>query len=226
MTDPRLAHKRDAAERAARLVRSGMAIGLGTGSTAELAVSAIARRVKQGELRDVLGVATSRRTEEFARLLEVPLTTLNERPTLDLTIDGADEVDPDGNLIKGHGGALLWEKIVAAATERYVIVVDETKRVDQLGSRCAVPVEVAPFGWATHCEPVRHLGGEPVLRTVTAREPYRTDGDHFILDCRFPRGIDDPHHVNHILRSRPGVVETGLFLDLSPEVIVGRGPRS
>lgn len=223
MSDARIAQKRDAAERAVQLVLSGMVVGLGTGSTAELAVSAIARRIRRGELLDLVGVPTSRRTEKFARLLDIPLGTLDEHPAVDLTIDGADEVDRGGNLIKGHGGALLWEKIVASSTKRYVIVVDESKLVERLGTRYAVPVEVAPFGWSLHCDAVRGLGGEPTIRTVEANEPFRTDGDHYILDCRFPDGIEDPRAVDRTLRARPGVVETGLFLDMSPELIVGRG---
>lgn len=222
MSDARNAQKRDAAERAVRLVRSGMVVGLGTGSTAELAVSAIARRIRLGDLRNLVGVPTSRRTEQFARLLDVPLSTLDAHPTVDLTIDGADEVDRGGNLIKGHGGALLWEKIVASATERYVIVLDESKLVERLGTRFAVPVEVAPFGWGLHCNAVRALGGEPTIRTVRGNEPFRTDGDHYILDCRFANGIEDPQAVDRTLRARAGVIETGLFLDMSPELIVGR----
>jgi ribose 5-phosphate isomerase A len=223
--DPLLAAKRQAAERAAALVQPGMVVGLGTGSTAELAVSALARRLRAGEVKDIVGIPTSRGTEEFARLLDVPLGTLEQHPVVHLTIDGADEVDPQGNLIKGHGGALLWEKIVAAATERYVIAVDGSKLVQRLGTRCAVPVEVVPFGWNTHLATVRTLGGEPSIRTVRGSEPYRTDGDHYILDCRFPGGITDPARVDAALRTRPGIVETGLFLNMSPEVIVGRGPE-
>ncbi len=223
MSEAQAAQKRDAAERAATLVRSGMVVGLGTGSTAELAVVAIGRRMQSGELHGIVGIPTSRRTEELARRLEIPLGTLDDHNPVHLTIDGADEVDPAGNLVKGHGGALLWEKIVAAATEQYVIAVDASKLVERLGMRHAVPVEVVPFGWSIHCETVRRLGGQPSIRTVRADEPYRTDGAHFILDCRFPDGIADPHAVDRALRMRPGIVETGLFLDMSPEVIVGRG---
>jgi ribose 5-phosphate isomerase A len=223
MSEVLAAQKREAAERAVTLVRSGMVVGLGTGSTAELAVAAIGRQMQSGELQGIVGIPTSRRTEELARRSGIPLGTLDEHNPVHLTIDGADEVDPAGNLIKGHGGALLWEKIVAAATEHYVIVVDETKLVERLGMRHAVPVEVVPFGWSIHCETVRQLGGEPSIRTVRADEPYRTDGDHFIIDCRFPDGIADPQAVDRALRLRPGIVETGLFLDMSPEVIVGRG---
>lgn len=221
MTDVHLACKRDAAERAARLVESGMVVGFGTGSTAELAISAIARRLAAGELRDIVGISTSRRTEEFARSLDLPLSTLDHHPSVDLTIDGADEVDPQGDLIKGHGGALLWEKIVASATRQYIIVVDETKLVSRLGIRFAVPVEVTRFGWSTHLPSIRQLGAEPALRRGADGEPYATDGGHYILDCRFPEGLPDPSRVDHALRARPGVVETGLFLRLGPEVIVG-----
>lgn len=221
MTDPGLVQKREAAERAVRLVTSGMVVGLGTGSTAALAVEAIGRKLASGELAGIVGVPTSRRTRELALELGVPLATLVERPTVDLTIDGADEVDPTGNLIKGHGGALLWEKIVAAASRRYVIVVDDSKLVARLGERHAVPVEVVPFGWNTHLEPVQELGGAAALRRDAAGEPFVTDGGHFILDCRFRDGLMDPQRVDRLLQRRPGVVETGLFLGMAPEVIVG-----
>lgn len=214
--------KRDAGERAVERVSSGMVLGLGTGSTAVYAVEAIGRRHAQGELRDIVGIPTSRETETLARRLGIPLTTLDAHPTIDLTIDGADEVDPAGNLIKGGGGALLWEKIVAAATRRYVIVVDESKLVDRLGARYPLPVEVMPFGWRTHLDAIRALGAEPTRREDAAGVPFATDGGHYIVDCRFPRGIADPYEADRVLRMRPGVVETGLFLDMHPEVIVGR----
>lgn len=215
--------KRDAAEAAVERVSSGMVLGLGTGSTAVYAVEAIGRRHAEGALRDIVGIPTSRETEALARRLGIPLTTLDEHPRVDLTIDGADEVDPAGNLIKGGGGALLWEKIVAAATRRYVIVVDESKLVDRLGARFPLPVEVMPFGWRTHLEPIRALGAEPTRREDASGAPFATDGGHYILDCRFQGGMTDPHEADRVLHSRPGVVETGLFLDMHPEVIVGRG---
>jgi ribose 5-phosphate isomerase A len=222
VSDPLLALKRDAAERAAALVGSGMVLGLGTGSTAALAVEAVGRRIAAGELARVVGIPTSERTRRLATEFGIPLTTLDDHPAVDLTIDGADEVDPSGNLIKGAGGALLWEKIVAAASQRYVIVVDEAKLVGRLGKSCAVPVEVVPFGWKTHDKRFRSLGGEPALRSGESGVPYRTDEGHYIVDCKFPGGIDDPHAVDSTIRSWPGVVETGLFLGMSPEVIVGR----
>jgi len=217
-----LAQKRDAAARAAELVRPGMVVGLGSGSTALLAVEAIARRLAGGSLGGIVGVPTSRATAERAQACGVPLTDLEQHPVVDLTIDGTDEVTPGGDLLKGAGGALLREKVVAGASRRLVIVVDETKRVDRLGQRHALPVAVAAFGWATHLAAVRGLGGEPVLRRDAAGAPYLTDDGHFILDCRFARGIADPAAVDRALKSRAGVMETGLFLGLSPEVIVGR----
>jgi ribose 5-phosphate isomerase A len=217
-----LAQKRDAAERAAALVRPGMVVGLGSGSTALLAVEAIARRLAAGSLSGVVGVPTSRATADLAQARGIPLTDLERHPVLDLTIDGADEVSPGGDLLKGAGGALLREKIVAQASRRLVIAVDETKRVDRLGRGHPLPVVVAVFGWTTHLAAVRALGAEPVLRRDAAGAPYLTDDGHAILDCRFADGIADPAAVERALKSRPGVVETGLFLGLSPEVIVGR----
>ena len=223
MADDRTAQdqaKRAAAVRAVDLVRSGTVLGLGTGSTAALAVEEIGHRLAAGRLHDLVGVPTSEATERQARSLGIPLSTLDHHPKLDLTIDGADEVDPARRLIKGAGGALLREKIVAAASRRLAIVVDRSKLVDRLGTRYPVPVEVAPFGWTTHLAPIRALGGEPVLRSRDGT-PYRTDGGNFILDVRFADGLDDPERVAAELKARVGVVETGLFLGFEPEVIVG-----
>jgi ribose 5-phosphate isomerase A len=217
-----LAQKRDAAVRAAGLVRPDMVVGLGSGSTARLAVEEIARRVTAGALPGVVGVPTSRATAELARALGLTLTELDERPVLDLAIDGADEIGPGGDLLKGAGGALVREKIVAAAARRLVIVVDAGKRVDRLGERHPLPVAVEAFGWSTHLTAVRGLGAEPALRRDDAGRPYTTDDGHYILDCRFPGGIPDPEVVARALGARAGVVETGLFLGFSPEVIVGR----
>jgi ribose 5-phosphate isomerase A len=222
MNDPTVAAKRRAAEQAVQLVESGMIVGLGTGSTAAFAVEAIGKKLQGGELKHVRAVPTSTRTLKQADAVGIPLTSLNEDPRLDLTIDGADEVDPDGNLIKGGGGALLWEKIVATASSRYVIVVDETKLVERLGRAFPLPVEVVPFGWRTHLEPMTDLGAEPSIRMRNDGKPYRTDEGHFIIDCKFAGGIADPADVHDRLRCRPGVVETGLFLGFDPHVIVGR----
>ena len=225
MIDPRALDKRDAAERAVNLVQPGMVVGLGSGSTARVVIEEIGRRLERRVLNEVLGVGTSRAAQRHALACGIPLTTLENHPEVDLTIDGADEVDRDGNLLKGAGGALLWERIVAECSRRLVIVVDRTKLVAGLGTQFPLPIEVTAFGWSTHLAAIRALGGEPVLRMGGGATPYRTDESHYVIDARFPDGIPDPELVVRTLRSRPGVVETGLFLNLSPEVIVGRTAR-
>jgi ribose 5-phosphate isomerase A len=212
--------KRQAAERAASLVESGMRLGLGTGSTAALVVEAVAGRLRACELRDVTGVPTSIRTRELAHGLGIPLATLDDVGRLDLTIDGADEADPRLDLIKGGGGALLWEKIVASASDRNVIVVHEAKLVERLGSTFPLPVEVVSFGWRTHLPALAALGARPELRRNEDGAPYATDDGHLLLDCWFEGGIDDPPGVERALRARPGVVEVGLFLGLADTLIV------
>jgi len=213
-------HKRQAAQRAVELVENGMKLGLGTGSTARHVLEVIAERRACGELPDIVGVPTSRATEDLARELGIPTGTLEEHPRLDLGIDGADEVDPELNLIKGLGGALLWEKIVAAACDRFVVVVDDSKLVPALGSRSPLPVEVIPFGWSTHLEFMRSLGADPVLRTGKDDTPFITDGGHYIIDCTFPNGITQVRGVEAVLRLRPGIVETGLFIGMAAKVVV------
>ncbi|HEX9692446.1 MAG TPA: ribose 5-phosphate isomerase A [Gemmatimonadales bacterium] len=220
MTDPREL-KRRAAEDAVRRVMSGMVLGLGTGSTAAFVVRALGRMLHEGVVADVTGIPTSTRAAELAREVGIPLTTLDEHPRVDLTIDGADEVAPNGDLIKGHGGAMLWEKIVAAASARYVIVVDEGKLVERLGQKFAVPVEVIPFGWKTNLVPMEALGAAPTLRILDGT-PYVTDEGNYIIDCAFSGGLRDPQGVDDRLRRLPGVVETGLFLGMNPDVVVGR----
>jgi len=217
-----LAQKRDAAERAAALVGPGMVVGLGSGSTALMVVEEIARRLSGGGLSGIVGVPTSRATARHAAARGLALTDLEQHPVIDLAIDGADEATPDGDLLKGMGGALLREKVVALAARRLVIVIDESKKTDRLGRRHPLPLAVAPFGWSTHQAAVRDLGGEAALRRDAAGAPYVTDDGSFILDCRFRDGIPDPAAVDRALRTRPGVLETGLFLGLRPEVIVGR----
>lgn len=214
--------KRQAAERAVELVQSGMTLGLGTGSTARFVLEAIGARREKGELADIVGVPTSSDTRAYATELGIPLVTLDDEPHLDLTLDGADEVDPQLDLIKGLGGALLWEKIVASATDRLVIVVDESKLVERLGTRSPLPIEVIPFGWRTLLNPLRGMGAEPRLRETAAGDPFVTDGGHFILDCAFPDGIDDPDEVEAELCSLPAAVESGLFLGMAQTVVVGK----
>jgi ribose 5-phosphate isomerase A len=215
-----------AGEEAARRVESGQRLGLGTGSTASAFLEALAARLRAGELRDVVGVPTSIRTEELARRLGFPLTTLDDTPELDLTVDGADEVDPRLDLIKGLGGALLREKIVAAASRRFVIVADEGKLVGRLGERSPVPVEILDFGATATRQRIVALGADPEPR-LAGGEPYRTDQGNYILDCRF-RSIDDPAGLARELESIPGVLGHGMFLGMTDEVIVGTasGPES
>ncbi len=213
--------KQLAAERGAELVESGMVLGLGSGSTATLAVQAIGRRLREGRLRNVIGVPSSNAIAAVARESGVPLTTLEEHPVLDLDLDGADEVDPNLNLIKGLGGALLWEKVVATASRRVVIFVDESKLVDRLGTKAPLPVEVIPFGWRTHIAFVESLGGKPERRTNPDGKPFVTDEGNYILHCRFD-GISNPRDLDARLLTRAGVVGTGLFLGVAHEVIIGR----
>lgn len=217
MTD-RDEHKRAAAEAAAALVEDGMAIGLGTGSTAYFAIEALIRRVRGG-LR-ILAIPTSERSAAQARDGGISLTSFAEHPRLDLTIDGADEIETSSlNLIKGLGGALLREKIVAAASDRLIIVADAPKLVDRLGGTAPVPVEVVPFGWETTADRLRRLGTEPVLRCDATGQPFRTDGGNLILDCRFGP-IVDPAALDQAIGQTVGVVETGLFIGMASLALV------
>jgi ribose 5-phosphate isomerase A len=220
MTDPQTAAKRRAAIEAAGRVASGMIVGLGSGSTATFVVEEIGRRLRAGELSHFVGIPTSLATQRQAEGLGIPLGTLEEHPVVDLTIDGADEVDPDGQLIKGLGGALLREKLVALAARRFVVIAGESKRVRRLGTRAPLPVEVVPFGWSTHDAFFRKLGAEPELRRKEDGAPYRTDGGNYIVHCRFPKGLADPAAVARALAKRPGIVEDGLFLGMASEAVI------
>ena len=210
--------KQKAGAYAAEFVESGMVIGLGTGSTAIFATRRIAQRIHSGDLRDIIAIPTSLKTEADARNLDISLSTFEHHPRIDLTIDGADEVDPDFNVIKGGGGALLREKIVAQATERLVIVVDESKLSEQLGSNWAVPVEVIPFGWHSQAAYLRGLGARIILR-MGGDSPYQTDQGNIILDCDFGK-IADPAGLAVQLNSRAGIVEHGLFIGMARVVVV------
>jgi ribose 5-phosphate isomerase A len=211
-----------AAESAAAQVTDGMIVGLGSGSTATLAVNAIGRRVAEG-LR-ITGIPTSERTASQARTLGIPLTTLTEANQIDLTIEGADEVEEGSlNLIKGLGGALLREKIVASASKRLAIVVDERKVVGRLGTRGPVPVEVVPFGWQVTANRLAGMGAKPVLRQDADGKPFISDGGHYILDCEFGPSVPaEPlaKELDHLV----GLVEHGLFIGLTTEVhVAGAG---
>lgn len=211
-------YRRAAAWAAVEQVRDGMTIGLGGGSTAALALERLGALLRQGQLRRVVGVPCSQAVARRAAGLGIPLAGENEVPPVDITIDGADEVDPQLNLIKGGGGALLREKIVAQASDRLVIVVDYTKLSPALGTKRSLPVEVVPFGWATQLAYVPSLGGEATLRTSPEGHPFVTDDDHYVLDCRFGP-IVDPEALAGRLGARAGIVEHGLFVGLADEVI-------
>lgn len=211
--------RRLAAERAVEQVRPGMVVGLGAGRTALEALHRIAALLRDGGLRDIAGVPCSSVVEAEARRLGIPLATLNEHPVVDLTIDGADEVDPALNLIKGGGGALLREKIVAQASRRELIVVDEGKLAPALGTRWAVPVEVVPFGLRAQQVYLESLGARVTLRRDADGAPFVTDQGNHILDGAFGP-IPRPAELATRLDGRAGIVEHGLFVGLASEVIV------
>jgi len=210
--------KRAAAERAVEYVVSGMVVGLGTGSTAVHAVRRIGALLAEGRLQRIVGIPTAEVTAREAERCGVPLGTLDDHPTVDVTIDGADEIDPRLNAIKGLGGALLREKIVAAASRRFVLVADESKRVAQLGTRAPVPVEVIRFARRPVADYLASLGARVVERQRDGRT-FITDEGNFILDCHFP-GLANPQEMAQLIRAQPGVVEHGLFLGMATEAVV------
>jgi ribose 5-phosphate isomerase A len=214
------AWKREAARAAVEAVPEGCVLGLGSGSTAELMLQALAERIRAG-LR-VVGVPTSERTRELAAALGIPLVALDDVAALDMSIDGADEVLlPTLDLIKGRGGALLHEKLVAAASRFRVIIVDETKIVSELGSRSPVPVEVTPFAWRHTAARVAALGISPDLRPSSAgpSDPFVTDGGNYILDCD-TGPIADPGPLASAIKAMTGVVDSGLFVGMTEQVYV------
>jgi ribose 5-phosphate isomerase A len=213
--------KRAAGIEAAGLVEAGMRIGLGTGSTVAHFLLFLSERINRGGLRNVLGVPTSLWTAQRARDLGIPLTSLAEHPFLDLTVDGADEVDPNMDLIKGLGSALLREKMVAQASSRLAIIADDGKVVDRLGQISPVPVEVVQFGWEAHEKFLQAQGARPVIRQRDDGQPLTTDNGNYIIDCHFPDGIADPQALDAALAARAGIVESGLFLGMATEVIIG-----
>ncbi|MBE7555077.1 MAG: ribose 5-phosphate isomerase A [Anaerolineales bacterium] len=211
--------KKQAAEKAVEQVKSGMVLGLGTGSSAKYATMKIGELWQAGQLADIVGIPTSEGTVTLAAKYGLPLTTLDEYALVDLAIDGADEIDPQLNLIKGLGGALLREKMIESATKRFIVVADGSKVVEKLGTRAPVPVEVVQFCWKTTARWLESLGCTPAIRGGES-QPYVTDNGNYILDCRFPTGIDHPAELAAILKNRSGVVEHGLFLGMATEAIV------
>jgi ribose 5-phosphate isomerase A len=216
MQDP----KEVAGRRAAELVRDGMRLGLGTGSTVHFTIQRLAERIREEGLA-VRCVPTSIDTEKKARSLGIPLVELDDVEALDLTIDGADEIDGQFDMIKGGGGALLREKVVASISREEAIVVGASKVVSRLGTTFPLPVEVAPFARAPVARALARLGCDPVLRQAGERT-YSTDNGNLILDCRFARGIEDAAELERRIDSIPGVVESGLFVGLAHVLYIGR----
>ncbi len=217
----REAAKQAAAEAAVQLVSDGMCLGLGSGSTTAYALEFLGRRVRVEGL-DVRGVPTSFATERRARTYGIPLTSLDEDPTLDLALDGADEVDDAFRLIKGGGGAHSREKVVAHQAERFVVLVDPTKEVDQLGTQFPVPVEVLPMAATPVMRTLEQAGATPELREASVKDgPVVTDQGLWLIDAHFPDGISAPAEFDRMLCDRPGVLDHGLFLDMATEILVG-----
>jgi ribose 5-phosphate isomerase A len=210
--------KQAAAAKAVEFIESGMVVGLGGGSTAALAMRCLADSLRAGRLRDVVGIPCSHRVEAEARRLGIPLGTMDDCPVIDLTIDGADEVDPDLNLIKGAGGALLWEKIVAQASRREIIIVDSSKPSPRLGTLRPLLIEVVPFGWRSQRRFLESLGAR-VTRREDKGELFYTDQGNFILTCAFGP-IADAADLARQLGARAGIVEHGLFIGLATDLIV------
>jgi ribose 5-phosphate isomerase A len=211
--------KQRAATAALDYVRSDTVIGLGSGSTSECFVIALGEALKSGRLKNITGVPTSEKTAKLAREHGIPLTSLSAVPILAVTVDGADEVTPRLELIKGGGGAMLREKIVAQNSERLVIIADEHKRVAKLGTTFAVPVEVIKFEHEATARFLKTLGCEPRLRD------FVTDNGNLIYDCKFPSGIDAPAKLEMQLKSRAGIVETGLFLGIASVALIADESR-
>lgn len=214
--------KKIAAEKATERVQSGMVVGLGTGSTVYYALLKLGAMVREG--LDIIGIPTSAGTEKIATAQQIPLTTLASHPSLDLTIDGADEVDQDLNLIKGGGAALVREKIIANASKEILIVVDESKVSRVLGTTFPLPVEIVRFGWEATQTEVNRICGKSTLRLAPAQDgnqsPLLTDNGNYILDCHFD-GIPAPEAVELQLNNIPGVVENGIFVNRADKIIIG-----
>lgn len=211
--------KKKAAERAIDFVQSGMVVGLGSGTTIRFALELLGQHIQTGQLQDIVGIPSSFKTEKLAMEFGIPLTTFAKHSEIDLTIDGADEVDPQLNLIKGGGGALLREKILAQVSRRNIIIVDKSKLSKQLGIRFAVPLEVIPFGRQPVANYIQSIGATVLLRKNSDESIFTNDQGNLILDCNFGP-ISDPEGLAFQFSQRAGIVEHGLFLGLATEVIV------
>jgi ribose 5-phosphate isomerase A len=219
--DPIKLMKQEVGRAAAAQVKSGSIVGLGTGSTTAFAIQFIGERLKSGELKDIKGIPTSFQASVLAKQHGIPLTTLDEAPRIDIAIDGADEVDPQQNLIKGGGAAHTREKVVDSLAERFIVVVDSSKLVDKLGSTFPLPVEVLPMAIAPVTRALEALGGQPELRMGVKKDgPVITDQGNMVLDVTFP-GIADPAALEKTINNIPGVLENGLFVGVTDEVLIG-----
>lgn len=207
-----------AAAEAVKYVEDGMVVGLGSGSTASIAIRLLGDKVKEEGL-EIIGIPTSKTSDLLGRAVGIKIGDLDDHPTVDLTIDGADEVDPRLNLIKGLGGALVREKIVAAASVVEIIVADDSKLVEYLGQKAPLPVEVVKFSFKTTVRRLSALGCKPVLRMMTDA-PFTTDNGNYIVDCRFER-IDNPASLEMTLNNMPGVVDNGLFVGRASKAMIG-----
>ncbi|GCE13397.1 ribose-5-phosphate isomerase RpiA [Tengunoibacter tsumagoiensis] len=214
--------KKAAGEAAAQLVQDGMLIGLGTGSTANYFIQALGLRLQAG-LQIAGAVPSSNASHDLAAQVGIPLTTLDAHPELDLYIDGADEIDPELRLLKGAGGALVREKIVASSAQRFIVIADPSKQVSHLGQNFPVPVEVTPFGVSPVLKHLQALGASAQIR-VKNGSTFISDNSNLIVDCRFPQGISDPSSLDARIHQIVGVVETGLFIHMASQVIIG-GPN-
>ena len=221
MSDAVKLMKQEVGRAAANQVQSGSVVGLGTGSTTAYAIQFIGERLAAGEITDIVGIPTSFQASVLAKKHGIPLTTLDEAPRIDIAIDGADEVDPQQNLIKGGGAAHTREKVVDGLAERFIVVVDSSKLVDKLGSTFALPVEVLPMAVAPVTRALEALGGTPELRMGVNKDgPVITDQGNMVLDVKMT-GIDDPAELEKTINNIPGVLENGLFVGLTDEVLIG-----
>jgi ribose 5-phosphate isomerase A len=215
-----------AASRALEFVQSGMILGLGTGSTVAYFTESLGRKLAGGELTGISVVPTSQKTAQHAESMGIPLVSLASHPILDLAVDGADEVDPRLNLIKGMGRALLREKIVASHAQVFIVVVDESKLVSRLGVKSPLPVEIVPFEAAVHVRWLNSLGFQAELWVDSHQKPVVTDNGNFLALCHFnrldPPGIEDPYQLATIIKNHVGIIDHGLFLDMATHVIVAR----
>ncbi len=211
--------KQRAAFKAVEFVKSGMILGLGSGSTAWFALEEIGKRIREGQLKSIIGIPSSIKTAADAKQFGIPIGLLDDYPEIDLTIDGADEVDPDLNVIKGGGGALLREKILAQNSRRFIIIVDESKLSPALGVKRVVPVEVIPFGYYPVLKFLKQLSVDAKLRLNEKNEHFQTDHGNFIIDCKF-ENISQPDVLAIKLKAKAGIVEHGLFLGLVTDVVV------